>query len=168
MRPLTMYRAVLAAALVALTLSGYSIAQDVPESPTPDRALSFYVLDQPLRLLDTRVVDPCPVRPCGLPIQDGEARYIQAQLNASIPPGARAVVVTLTAVDATSNGRLVLYNPQAGLPAVTSLSFGPGLASSAGATSALGVLPHPDLAVWARVSGGGTVHVIIDVVGYFQ
>jgi hypothetical protein len=32
----------------------------------------------------------------------------------------------------------------------------------------LGAAPTSDLAVFTRVSGAGTVHMVIDVTGYFQ
>ena len=183
--------------LAALALLAVpALAQD-PEgwpTPLPAKALEFHLLEQPARVLDTRqpgcqaaVTWPSPDVPCpGGALRDGETRHLQLQatwLNGVelMPLGARGVLVTLTAVGGTGPGHLLLFNPYPASgpserPVASSLNFPPGQAVAAGVTSALGqwqfqtpsVPFAPDLALYARVSGGGEVHVVLDVVGYYS
>ncbi len=140
----------------------------------------------PCRYVDTRVEGCIIGGSCHLgPFVDDETRrYLVAgsaicpmteQWPRPVPLGAEVVVITLTAVDSTNRGHLIAYDN--GLwerPRVSTLNFQPGQATSTLAYVALAPDPGPgfpilpDMAIFARVAEGGSVHIIIDIVGYFK
>jgi hypothetical protein len=84
-------------------------------------------------------------------------------------------VVKVTTTDATGTGWLLIYNPTLPRrPRASSISFKPGAPRSNMVFVDLGQLVgqapgipfKPDLAVFARVDGGGTVNVLVDIIGY--
>jgi hypothetical protein len=121
----------------------------------------------PCRLFDTRSTTA---------MSQGETRAFQVQGLCLVPTGAKAVSVNVTAVSPTGNGYLSLF-PNTGSttpPLVSSLNFSStcGTATGNGAIVPLGdatVYPNQDLYIYARVAATpGTVHVVLDVTGYFQ
>ena len=116
----------------------------------------FYTVT-PCRLLDTRI---------GAPLQSGVTGLLSASGACGIPAGARALAVNVTAIAPTAAGYLVLFPGNYPVPPTSTSNF------RAGATVANNmVLPLSSdgagkLAYLAAVPGG-TVHVVIDVVGYF-
>ena len=124
-------------------------------------------------------------------MKSGEIRYMNFQEGASclgsstwerpIPLGAQAVIVTLTAVDPTENGHFTMYDPypltgDLDPPLVSSLNFtkGQNIATTVFSTlgqwqfQAISVPFSPDSALRAGIANGGTVDVVLDVVGYLE
>ena len=123
----------------------------------------------PCRLADTRNA----AGPSGGPIlQADQTRTFPVQGLCMVPVGAKAVSVNVTAVGPSGPGFLTLFPSGITRPMVSSLNFNAGEpALGNGAIVPLadqGTNPQ-DLSVFARVVGtGGTVHMVLDVTGYFQ
>ena len=123
----------------------------------------------PCRLADTRDPDG----PSGGPILVGQApaRSFPVQQLCGVPLGAKAVTVNVTAVGPTGAGFLTLFPTGIPVPLVSSLNFAafePALGNGAIVPLAdQGSFPM-DLAIFARVAPSGTVHMVLDVTGYFQ
>lgn len=143
-------------------------------------------LPAPCRWVDTRVPGCVPGGGCLTgPFISGQRRdYLVAAVaecpigsgTRPIPLGARGLVLTVVAVGATAPGYLLFYDASLlEQPAASSLNFNAGGATSSMVFTALGqdwripgALIYPDLAVYAAVSGGGSVHVVMDIVGYLM
>lgn len=148
----------------------------------------------PCRILDTRIPFSPPLNGLNTgALRDGEVRRYGTMCGAEclddrtmrpIPLGARAIVVTVTAVGATAAGHLILYDSTLddplstnyrGTPKISTVNFQRGSAVANTTVVRLGqdqgynvgepILP--DLAIRARVSDGGSVHVILDVLAFF-
>jgi hypothetical protein len=120
----------------------------------------------PCRVLDTRDA------PYGTPLpSDIEAKF-QVQDLCGVPNGAAAVTLNVTAVAPTDRGRLTLYPSGIGDPGVSTINFPPGTTALAnGAIVPLAdytTFPAEDLTVLPHVVAAGTVHVVLDVTGYFE
>jgi len=128
---------------------------------------SFFTL-QPCRLLDTRGANA----PLGGPaLSPGVPRVFPVVASAcGIPTTAKALSVNVTAVNAPGNGSINLY-PGDG-PSITNtvtVNFSPARATIADNAHVL--LSRDGLgtiAALASIPGGGQVHLIIDVNGYYQ
>jgi uncharacterized repeat protein (TIGR01451 family)/uncharacterized repeat protein (TIGR02543 family) len=132
------------------------------------RPLGFYAI-APCRLLDTRGA----AGPSGGPaLVGGETRVFPVQGHCGVPIGARAVAVNVTAVQPTGSGYFTLFLNGVVRPSTSSLNFSGGIAARASnsivALAHNTAYPESDLAVYASVSNAGTVHVVLDVTGYFQ
>jgi hypothetical protein len=134
-----------------------------------DGPFSFHTLS-PCRVVDTRVTGTGEGQ--GGPIlTSGTARKFVIQGRCSVPVGAKAVTVNVTAVSPTNQGRLTVYPAGITAPATSTINFPPGTSALAnGAIVPLGpsdaagdisILPYV-------VPGTGQVHAILDVTGYFQ
>jgi Bacterial pre-peptidase C-terminal domain/Divergent InlB B-repeat domain len=123
---------------------------------------SFYTVT-PCRLLDTRG---------GSPLVSGSIYEIAIAGICGIPATAKSISANLTVIDATAGGNLVVWPAQTSKPNTSNISF------AAGQTRANNtmLLMAPGYygsaaAVWLQPSLNGsssTVHVILDVNGYFQ
>jgi glucose/arabinose dehydrogenase/PKD repeat protein len=142
--------------------------------PTPDTAASFtatfvqapgdlsYFTLPPCRLADTRG----PAGPSGGPaLASGSPRAFPAAGVCGVPSTARAVAVNVTAVGPTAGGYLQLFRTGDSAPSTSVLNFTAGTVRSNNAVCTLG--EDGGLAALAIV-GDGSVHVVIDVVGYFE
>lgn len=115
----------------------------------------------PCRLLDTRNQPGGPA-----PVASGAVRELDvvAVSACGIPAGATAVAVNVTAVGATSGGKIEVYS--AGPPAgATAVSFGPGVTRSNNAIVLLSL--DGKLRIRPSLSAAGFTHVVVDVYGYF-
>jgi hypothetical protein len=125
---------------------------------------SFYTVT-PCRLLDTR----SPVGEYGGPaLASGAVRSYVVAGRCGVPLGADAVSVSLTVVSPTSNGHLRLYATGSARPDTASINYSAGQTRSNNAIVALGgsgSLGTLDVYV---AQGSGTVHLVVDVVGYFR
>jgi hypothetical protein len=83
-----------------------------------------------------------------------------------VPASARAVAANLTAVSPTAAGSLTAYPAGALEPATITLAF-PGGRTRANNVE-LGLGPAADLTVRSALPAGQSVHLVVDVVGYFQ
>lgn len=83
-----------------------------------------------------------------------------------VPSTATAVAVNLTVVQPAAPGHLVLYAGDAASPPLTSnISFSPGVTR---ATNAVVPLALDGGTVSVKNASAGSVHLVLDVNGYFQ
>ncbi|HYU32438.1 MAG TPA: ExeM/NucH family extracellular endonuclease [Thermoanaerobaculia bacterium] len=113
----------------------------------------------PCRAVDTRA---------STPLQDGVPRTFALHGVCGIPPTAKVVVLNVTIVAPTGSGDLTIYAGDAAAPAFPTMQF-----PVIGARSLFVVVPLSqdaagEVAVQASVAGSGTVHVVLDVLGYFE
>jgi hypothetical protein len=120
-------------------------------------------------LADTRL----PAGASGGPIlADGGTRTFPVQGLCGVPVGAKAVSVNVTAVGPTGAGFLTLFPTGITRPVVSSLNFNQGepAIGNGGIVPLADQTAQPqDLSVFSRVAvASGTVHMVLDVTGYFQ
>ena len=85
-----------------------------------------------------------------------------------IPATARAVALNVTAVQGSGGGHVTLFPGDAETPLASSLSFGAGQTRASNAILPLAYDGSGTLAAVPAVAGNGTVHLILDVVGWFE
>lgn len=106
-------------------------------------------------LLDTRRLDPVRALRVARPAATGGA----------VPPGALlAVVLNVTAVDVTTSSHLTVWPSGAARPTASSLNFAAG-ATVAKREVVVGVGVGGVVAIGNRA---GSVHVVVDVVGWYR
>lgn len=120
-------------------------------------ATDFYTL-VPCRVLDTRQQTA---------ILSGETRVYTMAGSCGIPADARAISVNLTAVGPTGSGHVKLF-PADVLTIPSAINFVAGRNRANNGIVPLSYDGTGQIAVQASVTGNGTVHVVIDVNGYFQ
>jgi hypothetical protein len=151
-----------AAAVSASTLSrsdgldGHLLYFD-GEGPTPRR---YHLLD-PCRILDTR--DPGRGGPS--PVAAGTTRNVRTTGTCGIPETARALAVNVTVTEATAPGHLRVFAAGFAAPNASTANYVPGQTRANNAVVALGAGGRLGLLVG---QASGTVHVIVDVSGYFE
>jgi hypothetical protein len=132
-----------------------------------DGPFQYYTLT-PCRVFDTRTAGG-PTS--GVPLSDSSTTTFVVQGICEIPLGAKAITVNITAVSPTGQGHFRVFPSGLPLPLVSTLNFPSGSgALGNGAIIPLadqGVEPE-DMSVFTRVVGSGTVHMVLDVTGYFQ
>lgn len=121
---------------------------------------AFYTL-APCRLVDTRLADG----PLGGPaLVPGAARGFAAAGACGVPPAARALSLNVTVTEPTGAGYLTLYPGGGSPPFVSSINF---LAGQTRANNA--VVPVAATVAFGVLNGSpGSVHLVLDVNGYFQ
>jgi hypothetical protein len=130
----------------------------------PTRALSLNVLP-PCRVLDTRdETGPAAAAPI---ITGAELRNFSVLNRCSIPSTAFALSVNVTVVSPTSDGSLTLYSGSVPPPwPASAISF------SAGRTRANNAIVQLSTDGWATIgvqsNSPGTLHLVLDVNGYFE
>jgi hypothetical protein len=117
----------------------------------------FYTVT-PCRALDTR--NPAP----GTPLAAGVPRTFALTGTCGIPLTARAVSLNITVTEATSSGNVRLYPGGTATPTVSTVNFTAALTRANNAITPLGT--NGDVS--ALLMPAGTVHVIVDVNGYFE
>ncbi|HVT17600.1 MAG TPA: hypothetical protein VHQ90_15670 [Thermoanaerobaculia bacterium] len=127
------------------------------------RGLGFYTV-APCRVLDTRPDKQGP----GPALSSGTARTITIGGLCGIPPQAKAVSLNITVTEPSDAGFLTFY-PDEG-PALTPdlIHFAPQQTRAESAILPLGCAGQGTLQVSPSVANSGTVHLIIDVNGWFQ
>jgi hypothetical protein len=152
-------RLVVATAFLAVGASTFAPA---------DGPFQFHSLT-PCRLYDSRpsaiFTDP----------GSGVSRAVPVQGVCGVPVGARAVTINVTAVGPTGIGHLTLYPTGISQPLVSSLNFAanePALGNGGIVPLADKAVHSNDLTMFARVAPPagppGTVHIVLDVTGYFE
>jgi hypothetical protein len=121
-----------------------------------DQGTSFYTLT-PCRLLDTRSSSP---------LLSQVPRVVQVAGVCGVPSTAKAVAVNLTALTSTAGGYVTLW-PGGPKPTTSTLNFQVGMNRANNAIMLLGGASST-LSTEAFVGDGGTVHLAIDVNGYFE
>lgn len=124
----------------------------------PDPGRDFHTV-VPCRLLDTRLNGPA--------LASGEIRRLKVTGSCGIPPTARAVAVNATVLQGSGAGRVGLH-PGDMPSADGTISFQTGQVRSNNAMLALAYDGTGTLAATPTVAGGGTVHLILDVSGWFE
>lgn len=144
------------AAITFLALAGPAFAQ------TPPQSRLFPIT--PCRVADTRLT-PSGAN-AGPALQASVARAFPIVGTCGIPTTARAVVLNVTAVNATADGSFAIF--PTGTPAplgATALSYRAVRARAAQFIAKLGTTG--DIVVWP-LQPAGTVHMILDAAGYFE
>jgi uncharacterized repeat protein (TIGR01451 family) len=104
----------------------------------------------------------------GSPLQNGVPRTFALHGVCGIPVTAKAVVVNITVLSATGNGDLTVYAADATPPAITLMPFRANITRGQFFITQLSLDAAGEVAIQASVAGNGTVHVLIDVMGYFE
>jgi hypothetical protein len=121
----------------------------------------FYAL-APCRALDTRN----PSGPfAGQPLAAREERSIVIAGKCGVPSAARAIAVNLTATSATAAGYVRMYAAHTPAPQTSALNFQAGQTRANNAIVSLG--GSGDVALYSG-QPSGSVHVVVDVTGYFE
>jgi len=115
----------------------------------------------PCRLFDSRQPPAGPA-----PLASAVTVILHPAGACGIPLTARALTLNLTVTGATGGGHVILFPGGTAVPGTSTINFTAGATRANNATLALG--NDGSLAVRPSVSGSGTVHVILDVTGYFE
>jgi len=121
----------------------------------------FYTL-APCRVFDSREIKDGPALTSGL------TRIVTAHGVCGIPSNAAAIAVTATVAHSSAAGRLKLHSGDDMAPLASTVSFGPAQTRSGNALLLLRRNGDGTLSILPVVDGNGTVHVILDVAGYFD
>ncbi|HEX5759196.1 MAG TPA: DUF5060 domain-containing protein [Thermoanaerobaculia bacterium] len=134
---------------------------DPPPPPPPPPDGSFHTL-APCRLLDTREPGQGPA------LASDVVRLVTLAGRCGVPAGAAALSLNVTVTAPGGPGHLTLAPGGVGLPATSTLNFGAGATRANNAILSLAPDGSGTLAALAHLAGGGTVHLILDVNGYFD
>jgi hypothetical protein len=116
-----------------------------------------YFTVTPCRAVDTRT---------GLPLQNGVPQTFALHGVCGIPSSATTVVLNATAVAPTGDGDLTIYAGDATAPAFSTLAF--PAARTRSLLVFVSLSSDGEVAVQTAVAGNGTVHLLLDVMGYFE
>ena len=152
-----------AAGMVNVALSGGPIAPGTFGNAflydSPSAASNFFTVT-PCRIVDTR--GSGAVITSGGPLGIGATRTWDLT-HCGVPDGAVAISANVTVVGGTASGSLAFYPGTAGAQGATSISYSVG---DTLANNALIKLLAGNTTITNHTAG--TVHVIVDVNGYFQ
>lgn len=123
----------------------------------PQASLASFYTISPCRALDTR---------SGEPFLAGERRRYALTGTCGIPAGAQAVAVNLTAATPSSGGYFTLWPGDRPKPPTSAPSFAAGQTRANFYILPLGA-DGTVLAETVLVPSAGTVHLVVDVTGYF-
>jgi hypothetical protein len=119
----------------------------------------------PCRLADTRN----PPGPFGGPaLSSGVTRTFPVGGDCGVPATAAAVALNVTVLGATGGGHVTVFAADAPAPSTSTINFGPAQTRANNAVISLSLQATASLSALPQVTGGGVVHLIIDVNGYFQ
>ncbi|MFP5287602.1 MAG: hypothetical protein ACLGI9_17830, partial [Thermoanaerobaculia bacterium] len=137
---------------------------DDPGRGGPGQSTPVVVSSPPL---DFHTVAPCRVVDTrdSTPLASGVARTVTVGGACGVPATAKAVAANLTVVGATAQGYLVVYPAGVPTPATSNINFPAGQVR---ANSAQIGLAGGQVDARAVVVGSGTVHLILDVSGYYE
>jgi Tol biopolymer transport system component len=141
-----------------LVAGDYLGIQDIFLSTTPAAGTDFFTV-APCRVLDTRS-GPAPV--------SGTPRLVTVAGTCGVPATARSVAVNVTAVQPTGNGHLAAYPGYLESTGTSTVSFQAGTVRASSAILPLALNGTGTLSLNPSVTGGGTVHLILDVSGWFE
>jgi len=127
---------------------------------TPPAAGDFFTVT-PCRLLDTRLPQDGPALASGTPAT------LDAAGACGIPQSATAVAINVAVIQPTAPGRLTVH-PGNLATSTSTVDFTAGQTRSNNAILALALNGEGTLGLTPVLDGGGTVHVILDVVGWFE
>jgi uncharacterized repeat protein (TIGR01451 family) len=125
------------------------------------RTMSFYTLE-PCRVVDTRNATGSRGGPA---LAAGVARTFPISGACGVPATAWAVSLNVTVTQPTAAGNVRLFPGSTPRPLTSTINYTAGITRANNATAALGTAG--DLTALAS-QASGTVHLILDVNGYFQ
>lgn len=133
-----------------------------------DGPMTFYSIT-PCRVADTRG----PIGDTGGPaLAPNATRSFPVRGRCTIPSAAKAVVFNFTVVQPAQNGNLAAFPYGGSVPLTSVLNYNAGeFAVGNGAIVPLdNATASPDISVFVNVAPGSTstVHLVIDVTGYFE
>jgi hypothetical protein len=154
-----------------LTLTGMAIVSGSTQTQAAG-PFQFNSLT-PCRIFDTRdTVTTSPTYVGGIKLTNPGPWYFAIRNKCGVPAGAQAVTLNVTITQPTQAGDLRLYPSDVAQPTVSTLNYNanePALAN--GAIVPLATTPNAtikDLGVLIGMGASGSVHVLVDVTGYFQ
>ncbi|MES1244175.1 MAG: hypothetical protein ABUT39_21400 [Acidobacteriota bacterium] len=121
-----------------------------------------YYTVAPCGLIDTRQAGQGPALASGVPA------LVKVHGVCGIPGTAKAVAVNVTVLQAQGAGRLTLHPGNLSTPNTSTINFPAGLNLANNAILGLATNGEGTLGILPVVTGGGTVHVIVDVSGWFE
>ena len=139
--------------------------------PSNDSATDYDVLAgadyftlAPCRVVDTRGPGTAPIG--GPALQGQQTRVLAMAGHCGIPPTATALSVNLTVTQPATVGNIRLFPAGVAQPLIASINYA---AAQTRANNAIVELnPGGELAVFVAQPAGTTVHLIVDVTGYFE
>lgn len=129
----------------------------VEASWTP--APAFFYTVAPCRVFDTRASSP---------LASGVSRVFAVAGTCGIPATARAIVANVTSVVPAGNGYMTLYPGNLPAPTTSTINFRAGQVRANNAILGLATDGSGSIRAVPAVAGGGQVHLILDVSGYFE
>jgi Tol biopolymer transport system component len=126
-------------------------------NPLPGR--DFFTVS-PCRVLDTRQQGPI--------LTSAIERTVTVAGSCGIPAAARAVAANITVIQPTGQGHLTLHPGDLAAPLTSTINFIAGSTRANNALLPLALDGTGTLSLTPSVAGGGTVHVLVDVSGYFE
>jgi uncharacterized repeat protein (TIGR01451 family) len=126
--------------------------------PSGPQGLDFYSVT-PCRILDTR---------SSLALSSMVPRSFPVAELCNVPLTARAVVLNVTVASPTGNGYISLWPADLARPLTSVVNFAAGTTRANNAVVVLATNGGGDIAAQAFVVGSGTVHLVLDVSGYFE
>jgi hypothetical protein len=129
----------------------------------------------PCRVIDTRFV---AAQTNGNPLPNPGPHNFRIQGNCGVPNGATAVVLNATVVSPSRAGDLRLFPAGGAQPDVSVVNYPAGVTIANGAVVPLTTIPAippdgdpdpnaKDIAVVIGMTGPGTIHLLLDVTGYY-
>jgi hypothetical protein len=137
---------------------GAPLARDLGVGRIRNSGAASYFTVSPCRILDTRGAD-------GPALVAGEQRVFTLAGRCGVPASARSLVLTVTATGATASGHITLFADDTARPGTSAVNY------VAGATRAGNAILR--LSPWQGATAhngqaSGSVHLILDVAGYFE
>jgi hypothetical protein len=141
--------------MVTMNAAQFVTATFEPAGPP---SFNFYTVT-PCRLLDTRA---------STALVSQVLQLVPVAGLCGVPSTARAVVVNITVVSPTGPGHVSLWPADRPDPLTSVINFSVGQTRGNNAVVGLATDGGRNLTAKAVISGSGTVHLILDVGGYFQ
>ncbi len=130
-------------------------------TPQPPVGLNYFTLT-PCRVVDTRGGAPI----VGPVLQGQQTRSLPVGGKCGIPLTAKALSINLTATGSTAPGNIRLFPAGQAVPNISTINYAAGQTRANNAVIALNA--SGAMAAFVGQPAGTTVHLIVDVVGYFQ
>ena len=135
----------------------------LPAPAAADGPFQFNSLT-PCRVVDSRT----NVGTSGGALASNATRNFTIQGACGVPAGAKAVALNVTVISPTGTGHLTLWPAGTSLPTVSTLNYNAGEPALANGAIVPLSASTPDLAARPFLANGGTVHVVVDITGYFM
>lgn len=136
----------------------HAVSVTYTEIPTGPTGLSFFTVP-PCRILDTR---------SGASAASGEVYGVEIAGICGIPTSAVAVAANVTIVGASGSGFLSLWPADLPQPLTSTLNFRPGQVRANNAVLQLATDGRGEVSYTTVITDNGSVHLLIDVAGYFS